>query len=174
MINTNFLPFHDHTRSGIYLPRVRGVVFHYPQAPGWTAEDLRSYFANLPKTEPNKFASYHYIVGLTGDVMQIIPENECAWHAGPSGDTYPEVEDLLGGKPNWRTIGICMCHPRGADQFTEATREVAIELGAMILRQHKADIILRHHDCTGKHCPAWFVNHPGDWDSFENAIRDLV
>ena len=173
-VQTKLLPMHDHTRSGIHLPAVRGVVFHYPRAPGWSAEQVYSYIENIPRTEPTKMASYHYIVGLVGENLQMIPENECAWASGPSGDTLPDTERLLGGKPNWRTISICMCHPDKSGEYLSATLDSARELAAWILRRHNAKIILRHYDCTGKYCPAWFVDHPDDWEDFQDEIRLMV
>ena len=173
-VQTKLLPIHDHTRSGTHLPIVRGVVFHWPEAGRWTSEKLYDYIENLPRTEPTRYASYHYIVGLNGEIVQMIPENECAWHAGPSGDTLPDTERLLGGKPNWRTIGICMCHPDKSGEFLSATLDSGRELAAWILRRNKAKIILRHYDCTGKYCPKWFVDNPDDWEDFQEEIRLMV
>lgn len=173
-IHQHLLRKHDHTRSGIRLPIVRGVVFHYPQAQGWRVMDLINYLNDLPVLEPDKYASYNYAIDINGDTYMLIPEEECAWASGPSKDTKPDIEQLLGGKPNWRTISICMMHPKGTDHFTIETLESAQELAADILRRHGADIILRHYDCTGKNCPAWFVSHPSDWREFTEEILIMV
>jgi N-acetylmuramoyl-L-alanine amidase CwlA len=156
------------------LNGVRGVVLHWPAAPGWTADRIRDYIASVPRSDPGRYASYHYAVGLEGEIVRMIPESECAWHAGPSKQTDPAIEKRLGGKPNWRTIGICMAHPDQSGAHLQATWRSAVELTADILTRHRVDrydTILRHHDCTGKRCPAWMVDHPADWAEFVHDVR---
>ena len=177
LITQQVLPINKHTRSGISLNGVRGVGLHWPDAPGWTADRLRAYIAGLPKSEPGRFASYQYAVGLEGEIIQMIPETECAWHGGPSDQTKPHIEARLGGKPNWTTIGICMCHPDTSGAFLRATWRSAVELVADIYHRHgitRTDTILRHHDFTGKHCPAWMVDHPADWAEFVHDVRAIL
>ena len=121
MIERKLIAIDKHTRPGQPLPRVTGVVIHYVQWPGATAQRIRDYFDALPRTEPGRYASAHYAVGLEGEVIQMVPEEEVAWHAGPSSKTRREVETRLGGKPNWRTIGIELCHPDASGAFLRAT-----------------------------------------------------
>ena len=168
-IDQQILTIDQHTRPGQPLPRVTGVVIHYVQWPGATAQRIRDYFDALPRTEPGRYASAHYAVGLEGEVIQMVPEEEVAWHAGPSSKTRREVETRLGGKPNWRTIGIELCHPDASGAFLRATWNAAVALTADIMQRHGIAIetrILRHYDCTGKLCPLWMVNNGADWTEF--------
>lgn len=168
-ITKELIDINDHTRPGKKtqpLRHVNGVVIHYVQWPGASAQRVRDYFNDLPKTEPNRFASAHYVVGLRGEVIQMIPEDECAWHAGPSSSTNHKTELSLGGKPNWRTIGIECCHPDASGKLTDETERATIELAADILVRHESMILLRHYDCTGKRCPRWYVDHESEWRRF--------
>lgn len=174
LIDDRLIQVDPHTRPGQMLPIVGGVVVHYTQWPGATADRIRDYFDALPATEPGRYASAHYAVGLEGEIVRMIPEDEVAWHAGPSDQTKQWVHAKLGGKPNWRTIGIEMCHPDDTGAFLRATWRSAVMLTADILIRHgipRSDRILRHHDCTGKHCPAWMVDHPADWAEFVQDVR---
>ncbi len=172
-IDARVIAVDSHTRSGQPLRRVEGVVIHYVQWPGATAQRIRDYFHALPRTEPGRYASAHYAVGLEGEVIQMVPEDEVAWHAGPSSKTRREVETRLGGKPNWRTIGIELCHPDTSGAFLRATWRSAIELAVDIMHRHgisKEAHILRHYDCTGKLCPLWMVNNSTDWTEFVREV----
>ena len=174
LIEDKLLPFNPQTRSGIPLTAVGGVVIHWADAPQWTSDQLTEYLASLPDTEPGRYASYHYVVGLDGEINRLIPEDECAWHAGPSSDTRAGIRGRLGGLPNWYTIGICMCHPDTGGAFLRATWRSAAELAADVLRRNKVfrtNTVLRHHDCTGKRCPGWFTDHPADWAEFVHEVR---
>lgn len=177
MIKTaeTLLPTNKYTRSG-EANTPRGVVLHYPDAPGWTAAKLRGYIEGLPRTEPGRYASYHIAIGLDGERIRMIPDNEVAWHAGPSAKTSPRVKTLLGGLPNWRTIGVCFCHHDSGGAFTRATWQSAVETVAEILTTYQIGTahVLRHHDCTGKRCPAWFVDHPAEWKAFLDDVDGVV
>ena len=67
-----------YSRSGIALKKVKGVVIHYVANPGSTAKENRDYFNNLQNTHTTK-ASSHYIVGLDGEIIQCIPQNEISY-----------------------------------------------------------------------------------------------
>jgi len=165
-----------HTRSGQELPSISGVVMHWVQWPMATAGRIVEYFDTLPTTEPGRYASAHYVVGLEGEIIRMIPEAECAWHAGPSSRTRPEIEERLGGKPNWRTIGIEMCHPGKEGALLRLTWVSAVRLAADIMRRHNipATHLIRHYDCTGKDCPLWFVENPADWAEFVHDVRQAI
>lgn len=171
-LKEHLLDVHPHTRSKEPLKEVRGVVIHWVQWPGASAQKIRDYFNSLPTTEPSRYASAHYAVGLAGEIIKMIPENECAWHAGPSSKTVASVEEALGGKPNWRTIGIEMCHPGRDGAFLRSTWRSAAMLTATIMRQYDISPgrVYRHFDCTGKECPKWFVDHNEEWTVFLSDV----
>lgn len=174
LIEESLIKKNKFTRSGQMLPIVNGVVIHWVDWPGAMAEQVVEYFNYLPENEPGRYASAHYVVGLEGEIIKMIPEDEIAWHAGPSGQTKEWIHAKLGGKPNWRTIGIELCHPDGSDAFLRSTWRSAVMLVADIMNRHNIimpDRVFRHYDCVGKVCPRWFVDHPADWAEFMHDIR---
>jgi N-acetylmuramoyl-L-alanine amidase CwlA len=176
-IRQAFVPMDEHTRSGIKLPIVQGVVIHYTGQPGQSLNSLTEYLEKLSNMDQSRYASWHYGVGIEGEIDQVIPEDECAWHAGPSNLTRPEILERFGGKPNWRTIGIEMCHPSNDGAITRATWRATVSLVAEIFHRHNITNInrcVRHYDCTRKICPKWFVDHPADWAEFQHDIRSRL
>lgn len=155
-------------RSGDPLPLLNGIVIHWVANPGATPDQIYRYFEST-----TRYASAHYCIGIDGEILRLIPEDEVAWHAGPSSLTSLAVNQSLGGLPNWRTIGIELCHPDWTGKFTDKTLEAAISLTADIGHRNNVDVmknLLRHYDCTGKHCPKWFVDHPEAWRDFRDDV----
>lgn len=73
----------------------QGIVLHDTDTPGATADSERKYFQNqAPGASAHVFVDWEQIV-------QIIPFNEKAWHAGPTA--------------NKRYIGIELCCPKSHD-----------------------------------------------------------
>lgn len=167
-IEKKLLPPSKWARPEIELPTVTGVVIHWVANPGANPKQIRDYFATV-----ERYASAHYVIGINGEILYIVPENEVAYHAGPSDLTKGDVKESLGGLPNWRTIGIELCHPDWTGQFTAKTLEKAVSLTADICYRHSINVmknVLRHYDCTGKHCPKWYVDHPDKWESFKRDV----
>ncbi|MDR2939724.1 MAG: N-acetylmuramoyl-L-alanine amidase [Clostridiales bacterium] len=135
---------------------VKGVVIHWVANPGTGAAANRNYFENLAKTRA-RYASSHYLVGLAGEILRCVPENEIAYHAGEANRDY---------------IGIECCHPDAGGQFSEKTTESLIALSADILARHGAAEVLRHFDVTGKYCPKYYVAHPTAWEALTRRIAE--
>ena len=167
-IEQDILPPSKWSRPQIRLERVTGIVIHWVASPGATAKQIRDYFAQV-----TRYASAHYIIDIDGSIIQAIPEEEVAYHAGPSDRTREDTRRSLGGLPNWRTIGIELCHPDWTGEFSWRTVESAISLTADIAHRKGVDVmrnVLRHYDCTGKHCPKWYVEHPDAWRDFREDV----
>ena len=158
-----------HTRPGDELREVRGVVLHWTGNPGAGIDNHRAWFNTIASTGP--FASYHYMVDKER-VVQLVPDDEIAYHAGPSGQTADWVRERLGGLPNWRTLAVSMVHD-DEHAIPEQTRRTAAELCADIMARYglNTDTVLRHYDCTGKACPGPFLDRV-KWVSFlEDVAR---
>lgn len=172
------------SRPGKPLKQMKAVVLHYTQNPGQGPEGCRAFFESL-KTQnaadkvPDRSASAHYIIGMTGLIWQVIPEREIAYHCGGIGYT-PEAKEYFGEfcsnpklSPNHCTIGIELCHPDKTGLPTPATDKAARLLIKDILGRYglnKAVALWRHYDVTAKKCPLWFVDHPSDWERFRSQI----
>lgn len=93
----------------------QGIIIHETATPGATPEDEAQYFAAADRK-----ASAHYFAG-PASIVQLIPENEQAWHAGKTA--------------NSRYLSIELCHFDGQAQFEE-TWARAVWLAASICRRH--------------------------------------
>lgn len=159
-IQKKFLTVSSWNRPGTALGRVRAVACHYIGNPGTSAMANRNYFENLRITHTTK-ASCHYIIGLNGEILQLIPEDEVSWCTNQA---------------NGYTISIEACHPGSNGKFTDATYNSYVELAADICSRHGLDPlnggVIRHYDVTGKVCPKWFVDHPDAWEQFKRDVAE--
>jgi hypothetical protein len=152
-----------YSRPGTALKAVKGVVVHYVGNPGSTAEGNRNYFENLKvgkkDTKGNYiYASSQYIIGLAGEVIQCVPENEVAY---------------CSNSRNKDTVSIECCHPLADGKFNAATYASLVELTADICKRYKLNPlrdVIRHYDVNGKACPMYYVNNPGAWDGFKEDV----
>lgn len=154
-IQKQYLTISNYNRPGSIRPRTTAVACHYIGNPNTSAKANRNWFESLSKTHDTK-ASCHYIIGLEGEILQLIPEEEISWCTN-SANSY--------------TISIEACHPDKSGKFTDATYKSYVELCAGICKRWRLDPLngglIRHYDVTRKHCPKWFVDHPDDWEQFK-------
>ena len=105
--------------------------------------------------------SYHYTVDEC-DIIQHLPDNEIAWHAG----------DGSSGRGNTQSISIGICENADGDLLGATDR--AAELTAHLCRRHNIPVenIVQHHRWTGKLCPARLrAGMPYGWDAFIGKVR---
>jgi N-acetylmuramoyl-L-alanine amidase len=164
-IQRDLLTVNPFSRPGKKLHGVKALVIHWVANAGSTAKQNRDYFESLKSRSPNKaparYASAHFIVGLSGEVVQCIPCEEMAYHAGAKSYT-PDALGRLGHYPNNRTVGIELCHPAFDGKFREATTPAVAELCAMLCVQSGIDPmrdIWTHYGITGKTVPSgmWII-----------------
>ena len=149
-----------YSRSGVALKKVKGVVIHYVANPGSTAKENRDYFNNLQNTHITK-ASSHYIVGLDGEIIQCIPQNEISYASN---------------NRNKDTISIECCHPGKDGKFNEKTYDSVVRLTAWICKMYglSSQNVIRHYDVTGKMCPKYYVKHEQAWREFCNKVQECL
>ena len=160
-ITDNLLTINPMTRSAEKLENVKKIVVHYVGNPNTTALANRNYFESLSK-QTEKYASSHYIVGLDGEIMRCIPENEVAWHSGNI--------DM-----NRQSIGIENCHPDDTGKFNDLTYNSLIDLLVDLCKRYNLDPqtdIIRHYDVTGKDCPKYYVENQDAWDKLKNDVSN--
>jgi N-acetylmuramoyl-L-alanine amidase len=155
------------------LDSIKAVVVHWVGNTNTTAEANRNYFNNQ-----TVYASSHYIVGLEGEVMQCVPDEECAFHAG--GNNYTELaktqfRDNGVMKHNDWTIGIETCHTDENGNYNSATYTTFVRLTADLLKEYNLSVetgLLRHYDMTGKDCPQLFDGaNNKEWEKFKEDVR---
>ena len=90
-----------------------------------------------------KPTGFHFAID-DREIVQGIPENRNAWHAGDGA-----------GKGNMNGIGIEICFSKsGGARFDQAER-LAAKFIAQKLKEYGwgIDRVIRHYDCSGKNCP---------------------
>jgi N-acetylmuramoyl-L-alanine amidase len=181
-IQRDLLTVNPFSRPGKKLDRVKGLVIHWVANAGSTAKQNRDFFESLKKQNLNgdqkllRWASAHFIVGISGDVVQCIPGEEMAYHVGAKSYT-PEALGRFGHYPNNCTIGIELCHPGPDGRFTVETLNAAAELCGLLCIQaglNPLHDIWRHYDITGKDCPKWFIAHPDAFEEFRRSVVSAV
>ncbi|MFL0253008.1 N-acetylmuramoyl-L-alanine amidase [Clostridium neuense] len=95
-----------------------GVVIHDTDEPGGTAQNNRDYI----NRDASAKSSAHYFVDWN-EIIQTIPENEVAWHAGPTA--------------NHKYLAVEMCVPYGQDiqKFNQVYKNT-VDLVAAICKKY--------------------------------------
>ncbi len=147
-IQKMYLTPNKYSRPQIALKKINGIVVHYVGNANSTAVANRNYF-DSQKTKGN-YVSSHYIIGLDGEIIQCIPENEIAY---------------CSNSRNSDTISIECCHPSADGKFNDKTlNSLKLLLKDLIKRYDlKEDDIIRHFDVTGKMCPLYYVRNESEW-----------
>lgn len=174
-VSRNLLTVNQFSRPGSPLLDVRGIVIHYVNNPGTSALQNRNYWESLRSQANVKkpiYASAHFVIDISGEIIQCIPTSEIAYHAGALKYTF-EADERFDSRPNFHTLGIELCHPDVSGRFTQETWCVAVELVSHLIIQHSLspkNDIWTHNMITGKICPKFFVDHP---DAFERFKLDV-
>ena len=163
-IQNNYITVNQYSRPKIGIKVVKGIVIHWVANPNSSAQANRNYFDGLKVGKKNSngsiiYASTHYIVGIEGEVVACIPENEVAYHASSANSTH---------------LGIEVCHKDWEGQFTTSTYEALVELVADICKRYKLNPltdVIRHYDVTGKNCPKYYVSHNEEWIQLKNDVN---
>jgi len=161
------------------LVQLKGIIIHWTANVGSKA-DAQAHYRYFSKNKVN--ASAHYFVD-DHEVVQLIPDDEVAWHIGDKQrfDNLPYRNALVpkGQNPNDFFIGIEMCVYKEANQ--QKVLENTIELVKNLLSKHKltTDQVYRHYDMTGKDCPKMFlptivsgVQLEHAWLAFKEKLKD--
>lgn len=162
-VDEKLLPINPMSRPGIKLDFVEKIVVHYVNTPGSTAIVNRNYFESL-KYQDRISASVHYIIGLNGEVIKIIPEDEIAYHSG---------NKLF----NRKSIGIENTYLDSSGKFTIDTYNSLVNLLADICNRYNLNPlkdIIRHYDITGKNCPKYYVDNPLEFEKLKKDVRNKI
>ena len=146
----DFLEVNDDSRPGTKVNRVKSIFVHYTANPGTSAQQNRSYFANLAQTK-ERSASAHFIIGYEGEILQCIPLEEQAYGVKTRNDD---------------SISIECCYLNENGEFTQETYDTLIHTLAWLIQEYDltTEDILRHYDCGGKKCPLYYVENPNAWE----------
>ena len=130
-----------HNRPYTKRKKTTAVAVHYVGNAGSSALGNRNYFQTTSTS-----VSSNYIIGLEGEIIRCIPEDEVSWCTNQA---------------NSYTISIECCHPNVDGIFNDKTYKSLVELCADICTRWKLNPlkggIIRHFDVTKKVCPKGFV-----------------
>lgn len=114
------------------------------------------------KSNNNK-ASFHYAVDDV-EIVQGIPENRNAWHAGDGGE----------GQGNRKGIAIEICYSESGGERFDKAEENAAEFIAFKLKEKGwgIDKVKKHQDFSNKYCPHRTLDL--GWERFLNKIRSYL
>jgi N-acetylmuramoyl-L-alanine amidase len=105
-------------------------------------------------------ASFHYAID-DKEIIQGIPENRSAWHAGDGGN----------GRGNRKGLSIEICHSlSGGTRFINAEK-LAAKFIAFKLKEKGwgIDKVTKHQDYSGKYCPHRTLDM--GWQRFLNMVQ---
>lgn len=111
----------------------------------------------------NRNASAHYFVDER-QVLQIIEDNDTAWHVGDGKGKY--------GITNQNSIGIEICINDG-NYDTEIKK--TIELVKYLMKKHNIPFekVVRHYDASRKLCPGKLSKNNWEaWKAFKAQLQD--
>lgn len=152
----SFLTINPYSRPGKKLDSHKYILIHYVGNAGSSAMANRNYFESLK--DKHICASSQYIVGLNGEIIHCIPDDEVAYHAG----NYTI---------NCNSIGIEVCHPDWSGKFTDVTINSLKELVQELISKYGIEEknILRHYDITGKKCPLGYIDNTA-WEELKAKL----
>lgn len=159
-ITVNLLEPNRYSRPGTSLKKVKNIFVHYTANKGTSAEQNRSYFANLAETG-ERSASAHFIIGYDGEIIQCIPLEEEAY--------------AVKGRNN-DSVSIECCYLSEDGSFTSSTYNSLVELLSWLCAEYglTEQDILRHYDAGGKKCPVYYVEHEDEWEQLREDVAQFM
>jgi len=157
----DFLTISEYSRPGEPLEEIKNIFVHYTANPNTSAAQNRNYFENLKDNHDVPGASSHFIIGINGEILQIVPLDEIAYAVQTRNEDSVSIE-------------CCFKNQNG--QFTQETYDSLIELLAWLVDTYglEPDDILRHYDCGGKKCPLYYVEHEDAWRILKEDVAERI
>ena len=156
-VTDSLLSVNEYSRPGIALESVSNIVIHSTGIKDVTAQSRRDAYEALKDTKDHQ-ESVHFVVGLDGEILQLIPTNEVSC----SSSNY-----------NRNSISIEFCESGSDGSMSQATYQSLTTLVAYLCDVYNVDIdnVKLHHDITGVVCPRLFTLDSEVWDSFLANVK---
>lgn len=146
-------------RPGIAMNPVF-ITIHSTANPNSTAQNEADYVCYNSVRQ----ASFHFVCDES-QIIQVMPTNEVAWHAGDGGT----------GNGNRKSIGIEICE--SGDR--KAAVDNAVWLTKKLMKEFNIQPgnVFQHHNWSGKDCPrilrnSRYIKDGIDWKYFTVKIRE--
>ena len=146
-IDTRYIDVSENTRSKVNIEDIFKLIVHDAPYPLKSEMENRNYINSL-SNQDNIFLSYHYIIGQSGKIINIIPENEIAIHT-----------KLL--EYDMHSISIALCYNSNME-ITNSTLNSLTYLSNNILKKYILDTkfdFIRCYDVLNKREPICFVDN---------------
>ena len=159
-IDKQLLEPNEYSRPQLALTEINGIVVHYTANPGTSAQQNHDYFAGLAQSHITK-ASSHYIIGLDGEIIHCIPNDEQAYASN---------------NRNSDTLAVECCHFDETGEFYMQTYQSLVHLVAWLMGRYDIPVenVIRHYDVSGKSCPKYYVDHPDEWERFHEDVKAYI
>ena len=148
-IKSSYIPINPYNRPGQASNPSR-ICIHYTGDVGAGADRLAQFYSNVAAgmfpDKPQNWTSTQYIVGLNGEVIRIVPDNEISYAAS--------------GK-NSGTIHIEVCYKQSSGEFEQSSKDALRELVLSLMQKYNLPSykVVRHYDLTGKLCPYFYIDN---------------
>lgn len=159
-ITDRIIPVNKYNRPGT-KSAPKKICVHYTGNAGSGAAAGAAYQMNVAKgvfasKGQSVWTSSQYLVGLGGEVIRCVPDDEVAYAAANN---------------NVGVIHIEVCHPDASGKFTAEAVASLGELVRGLMRKYKisAENVVRHYDLTGKLCPMYYID-AGRWAELKKSI----
>lgn len=134
------------------------ITIHSTGNPRSTAQNEAD---NVCNNNPGTQVSFHWVVD-DKQAINVIPENEVAWHAGDGN-----------GPGNRKSIGVEICE--SGDRAK--TLDNAARLVAKLMEKHNIYKIVQHNHWSGKDCPRIlrnpsYIHNYMDWRWFIMTVKE--
>ena len=171
-ITNNYLTPNQYSRPCTKRTQTTKIAVHYVGNPNTSALANRNYFENCK--DIHKYVSSNYIVGLRGEVICCVPDEEIAYCTNQA---------------NSYSVSIEVCHPKSDGVFADCTYVSLCELCAMLLKKYKLTVndLIRHYDIvrtdgTRKQCPLHWVPTKyqseivatARWNRFKQDVQTIM
>ena len=150
----NLVPESKYNTKCPYTMQAEAIVVHNTANDATAANEVAYMLRN------DNQVSFHYAID-DKEIIQAIPENRNAWHAGDGGN----------GKGNRKGIGIEICYSKsGGPKFIEAEK-LAAKFIAFKLKEKGWGIerVTKHQDYAKKYCPHRTLDM--GWQRFLDMVK---
>lgn len=154
----NLLPSNKYPIKSPYTMQAQYITVHN------TANDASAGNEVAFMLRNNNEVSYH-VAADDKEVIQAIPFNRTAWHAGDGKD----------GVGNRQSIGVEICYSKSGGSRYAAAEENAVQYIAKLLKERGwgIDRVKQHYDWSKKNCPHR-IRAEKRWNSFLNRIKTAM
>lgn len=144
-----------HNRRPEYKLNPTSITMHSTANVKATAQNERDWLMNKSN---RRTASFHYVVD-DSEIIEAIPPDEVAWHAG---------DGTLSKGGNMTSLSIEISESGNRSKAIAN----ALKLCAYLMHKHNITKVVRHYDWTRKICPRIFHDY-GTWSGWKSFKNDL-